>query len=69
MIWLVSPYWLNLIGVELVDLLHMFLDVVCKSVYGERQGRENEGARERGREREGERERERKRKGWKGRGG
>ena len=40
MIWLVSPYWLNLIGVELVDLLHMFLDVVCKSVYGERQGRE-----------------------------
>lgn len=34
MIWLVSPYWLHLINVEMVDLLHMFLDVVCKSVYG-----------------------------------
>ena len=50
MIWLVSPYWLNLIDIELVDLLHMFLDVVCKSVYGERQGRENEGEGGRGRE-------------------
>jgi hypothetical protein len=34
MIWLVSPYWLNLIDIELLDLLHMFLDVVCKSIYG-----------------------------------
>jgi hypothetical protein len=36
MIWLASPYWLNLIDIELVDLLHMILDVVCKSVYGAR---------------------------------
>ncbi len=34
LIWLVSPYWLNLIDIETVDLLHMFLDVVCKSIYG-----------------------------------
>ena len=34
MIWLVSPYWLNLIEIELLDLLHMFLDVICKSIYG-----------------------------------
>ena len=34
MIWLLSPYWLNIIDIELVDLLHMLLDVVCKSVYG-----------------------------------
>ncbi len=34
MLWLVSPYWLNLIGIELLDLLHMFLDVICKSIYG-----------------------------------
>jgi hypothetical protein len=30
----VSPYWLNLIDIELLDLLHMFLDVICKSIYG-----------------------------------
>jgi hypothetical protein len=34
MIWLVSPYWLNLISIGVLDLLHCFLDVVCKGVYG-----------------------------------
>jgi bacteriorhodopsin len=34
LIWIVSPYCLGLISIELLDLLHMFLDVCAKSVYG-----------------------------------
>lgn len=34
LVWIVSPYCLGLIGIEVLDLIHMFLDVCAKSVYG-----------------------------------